>query len=274
MAKGWRPPTSGDFPDLERKATILGGILTLKTLGIEPWASAALPPEPLKLQGDPSGPFLVSQVKLAAQKEGKTAPVDRPAATAYVRDRVIAAEAGGAAWVARAMYLTLAGGTATDKRAKVESAVSTGVGLTAKGLYIAAGSATGTIVGAPVGAVLGIVGGVMDGVSIGLTVLSGRSQIESARSDGEAAQYATEFQNELDLRSLHVQQDLIDQQIEIAKQIRDFEVEAANVQGAQITRAITATVWVGVLGGTGLLAYTVLKAVRHRRMTHQQRITT
>jgi len=268
MAKGWRPPTSGEFYDLERKATILGGILTLKTLGIEPWTSIPLPQTPLKLSNDPSGPFLVNQVRIAAQKQGKPLPTELSGASGYVRDRVVEANAGGPAWFARAMYLTLAASTATDKRSKIEGAVSTGASVAAKAAYASAAGATGTIIGAPVGAVLGVVGGVMDGVSIGVAALSGRSTIESARADGEAMLYAADFQNELEARSFHIQQDLVQQQIELVEKTRELVDEASMVQAAQITRAITATVWVTVFGSTGLLTYAAVKALRRRQRRH------
>jgi hypothetical protein len=264
-AKGWRPPSATRFQELERKATILGGIMTLQALGVEPWAGMNLKKIPaFKLRDDRTALALLHLVQRGAKAEGKTPPKYIKDASEYIRKRVIEEEAGGPAWAARAMHLSMAGQGATDKRAKVEGAISAGTGLAAKGLYAAAAASAPTIIG-PI--ILGTVGGILDGVSLTMTVLSGRSKIEEARAKGEANGYALQFQQLLEKRAIREQKELLTEQIRLAEAQRQLEDEAARVQAEQITRYITAAVWISVVGGAGLLTYTVIQRRRTRAST-------
>ncbi len=263
IAKGWRPPRKIHFQDLERKATILGGVMTLQAIGVDPWVRFDLTQIPaLKLRNDSTYRVLMDIVKAGSELEGAKAPANLIDASEYVRKRVIDEEAGGPAWMARAMHLTLAGMGATDKRSKVEGGVATGTSLAAKGLYTAA-AATGPTIILP--AVLGTVGLVMDGISLGLTALSGRSKIERQRAEGEANGYAMKFQQLLEKRALREQKELLEKQIKVAEAQQRLEDEASRIQAEKITKVITAAVWVGVLGGTAFLGYIAVQAIKRRR---------
>jgi len=266
VARGRRPPKKQHYQDLERKATILGGVMTLQAIGIDPWLSFDLAGVPaLKLRNDSSYRSLMNIVKAGSELEGAKAPANLIDASEYVRKRVMDEDAGGPAWAARAMHLTLAGMGANDKRSKVESGVAVGTSLAAKGLYTAAAGATGTIIGAPVGAVLGAVGGIMDGISIGMSALSGRSKTEQSVAKGEASGWAQKFQQLLEKRAIREQKELVEAQIKVAEAQQQLEDEASRIQAEKITKVITAAVWVGVLGGTAFLGYTAVQAIKRRR---------
>jgi hypothetical protein len=267
MANGRRPKSKEHLRDAERKATIIGGIMTLQALGEEPWASidlAEIPPLKLRTTGEAiqKNPVLLRLVALGASLEGKKAPTSIKDAAEFMRQRLIDSEAGGPAWYGRAMHLTLAGSGATAKRSKVEGAVSTGTGLAAKGLFAAAAASGPTIIG-PI--VIGAVGGIMEGISIGTGLLAGRSKVESARAIGESQGFAQKFEQELDKRAVKQQKKLLDMQIKAAEAEQALEEEAARVQAEKITKVITATVWVGVLGGTAFLGYFAVRAIKRRR---------
>jgi hypothetical protein len=266
VANGWAPPPQSHFQDLERKATILGGLMTLQALDEEPWASLDLAKIPaLKLRNDRSAQALLLAVSTGAKLEGKRPPANIKDASSFMRQRVIASQAGGPAWYGRAMHLTLAGTGATGKRANVEGAVATGTSLAAKAMHATTAAASATIIGLPVAAVTGAVGGILEGVSLGMTALSGRSKVEKARAQGEAQGFAQKFEHSLDKRALRQQKQLLDRQIKAAEAQQAQEEEEARIQGERITKFITAAVWVGVIGGTGLLTYTAVQAIRRRR---------
>jgi hypothetical protein len=267
MANGRRPKNKEHLRELEREATIIGGLMTLQALGEEPWASINLEDiQPLKLRTggeyNHKNPLLLRLVVLGAKQEGKVAPTSIKEAAEFMRQRLIDSDAGGPAWYGRAMHLTLAGSGATDKRSKVEGAISSGTGLAAKGLYAAAAATGPTIIG-PI--VIGAVGGIMDGISLGMGVLAGRSKIESARAIGESQGFAQKFEQALDKRAVRQQKKLLDMQIKVAEAQQALEEEAARVQAEKIVKVITATVWVGVLGGTAFLGYVAVRAIKRRR---------
>lgn len=244
IAKGQRP-WGKRYIDLERKATILGGLTALQTIGTR---TAWLVPDlkvALKLRGDPNGLRLLKAAQQVAQADGDVPPKNLQRAAEYVRRKVIAEEAGGPAWMARALYLALAGTTATAKRAKVESAVATSLGVAGAALD---STGIGAIVGVP-----------LQALGLGFAAASGRSQVEQTRAQEDAKLYTQKFQSMLQARQLRQENEALEAQLAQAEEVRAQEEQRAQVFGLWAGRILTVAVGAAVVGSIGYVL------TKHRR---------
>jgi len=162
-AKGWRPPSASKYAVVERKGTILGGIMAMAAIGVKPWTNYDLKDvAEVKLGNDKTGVALLKLVQRGARRNKDRVPATLSEASEYIRQQAKKNGVGAAAWAARSMFMAGTALSATSKRASVEAKVSTGTKLASKGLKATAAASAPTVVG-PV--VLGAAAIVLDVVS-------------------------------------------------------------------------------------------------------------
>lgn len=265
VAEG-RKPWGSKYIDLERKATILGGIAALQAIGASTaWDVANVSGIQLKLSKDPTGPKLLKIVQDAAREKGLPIPKSLRDASELVRKEVISYEVGGPAWYARAMHLALAGTKATAKRGQVEGVVSMGTGLAGQGLISAGGATSATVIGAPVGVIMAGAGAVLQGVSVGFAALKGRTKVEEARALGAAQGFAQKFQSSLVDWNLRMQQEMLDAQMEQLEREKKKEEREAQLLGERISTVLTYAVVASAVGGSAYLTYLAVQKWKEKR---------
>lgn len=250
MAVGWRPPKSEKYKELERKATILGGIQALQAGGISPWTEvdlAALPT--LKTVNDKTYQPLMKVVRQAARPKKIR---NLRAASEHMRKEVTKHGLGGPAWSARGLHLAIAAMNAQAKRGAVEGAVSSTLSL-------ASTATASTGIGIPVAAVL-------TGLNLGAAAMANRTKVEKARSEGLVAELTAEFQQEMEKVGIKQEIQAAREQTQLvmakaAEQQRVMELEAREEAERRATMLKFAA-WGTAIGGTGLLIYAIARRRR------------
>jgi hypothetical protein len=255
MARGWKPPNVRRFQDIERKATIIGALRTLRDIGVQPYVNLDLSGLPvLKLKNDRSAQALLAITRHVAPRVGAIPPQTIQQAAELMRAEALRHQAGSAAWQARASALLGSSVAATEKRAKVEGHTITALAASKEALKVATAAAAPTVIG---GIILGIAA---TGTEIGYWVTvaaQGRSKIENARAQEESQLYEQKYQQEITNRGLRLQRLALER--DIAQ-----EHEQAKQQGEAIAKAVTYTSVALSTGLVAFLSYKVIQQVRGR----------
>lgn len=249
MAKGFKPYPVAKFQDLERKATIIGGISALSVLGVFPYNEIPVDVLPsLKLQNDTNLANLMLRCRFIGVRQGIGDSQFRTATDCaeFIRREVIKHTAEELAWYYRALALTLAGETATDSRAAVEGGVKSTCDSIANYKI-------------PVVSIIARV------VSYKMAEDESRSQIENAQLNNEVLRYKAEIQQSLARYNIEQLQSTVDAQIEQAKKIRSELAVQAQANGELIGKFLVGGIVTGTVGGVVLLTAVVVKVARRRR---------
>lgn len=260
VAKGWKPPRSKRFQEVERKATILGGIAALAAIGKEPWVNFDLSEiPPITLKKDKAGEKALALAQRGASALRERKPRDLTQAAEFVRKKVKEEGLGPAAWYARAMYMTGTGSIASAKRAKVEAKVASVTGGVAKGLAGAAAATGPTIVG-PL--VLGTAAAITEAASWVMLTFSARSKVEETRSKLDQQKHANDFEKALARRSIRKQKkelEAMQRQLNAAQAAQEAIIAK---EADMISKVIVGASFVVTLGGLGMLTYLVVRRFR------------
>lgn len=254
-AKGYRP--SRREINIERVATIIGGVTSLSSAGIQPWSSINLSvlPERLKVKSHQNDEYLIS---LVAQTTGKPIRSLREASE-EIREEVKKAKLEKAAWAARALPIL--------STAALKSGV-TGVvaGSTGIGLGIAAQAAGASSLAPPwIQAIVTLpAAAILTGLSFISGGIAGGSKVRSARVKGDIDKYTAAFQSGIEEAGYRAQRDT---EIKMREEASLREEEArvlAEKEGEELAVTLKRVAWVGGAGVGLFLTYLAIKAVRSR----------
>lgn len=251
--EGWRPPTMTGmdrFAELERKATVAGGIDALSAAGIHPWSAAAdriANQKPLKLRSKHSDGALLQAAQGAAQALGRRQPKDMREAAEFIRAEVIRHRLEKAAWVARASRMAMAARLAQKKRQALEMSVSTVTGV----------AATATSWFPPVGLAL-------TAVSLGTGAASARTSIEQTRSKAAFEKYVLAFEHAVEERNYRMHYNAVLAQLALLEGEEAVSAREGQKEGAQTAKYIQGALWVGTASLTTLGIYLVASRLRRK----------
>lgn len=245
QAIGWQPGHDTRFKDIERKATIRGGIDALGAAGIHPWVPisvAATKLKPTQLKNDMTGVPLVGLTQNAAQALGLAQPTGLQAAAEFVRQQVNANGLERAAWAARTVHLAMAGVHAQKQRQAVESSVAAATSLASGPLAVIP----------PVGLALFI-------VSLAYTTAGARTSAEQTRNEVLAKKMTTEFGAALQFRDMTNQKQALE--LELAQVLGATSLTPeARWEAERTTNIVTGLAWAGGIGATVGVGWLVYKA--------------
>lgn len=263
IAKGFRPYPVEKFRDLERKATIIGGITALSMLDIAPFNRidpSSLPP--LKLNGDISANALALNCQLLGSffKVPRQELGSMQACAEFIRAKVIENKAETLAWYCRALTLCLAGSVAVESRQKVEASASAVLEKSAD--YIM------KIPAPPFAQIIGVA------VKITAYKLAGdqaRTTIEDTAIDIDIAKYKQEITQALQLYQADALISSVNDQINQAKALRDELAAQSTANGELIGNVIVGGICAVGTVGTVLTVRAIYRAVQRRKKSKNRR---
>lgn len=249
VAQGFRP--IGAQVKAEQRAVILGGLLALKSAGIEPFTQLDLDSLPNKMKQPREDDLILIQA--VKQTTGKQLKGSLAAAARAIQDIVAENKLEEVAWPARASFLL----NAFQSRASITKASASALALgtsTAAGIVAGAGAAppwVQNIVTAPAAGILGL-------VSLVATGVGSAAAVKSTQAKGVAEQYQREFEQNLNLWSSDTQvasERGLSRKLQLqAAQAHSVETQQAAKRAEQWTGTIQTIAWVGgvAVAGTGL----------------------